>query len=254
MHQVDVYLDTLKSESAPKRKLYSAALGAWKKYTRENLFACDVDKKDIDGFIFWGEHQENWKLGTIIEYLVPLGRFLGQLGNQGMKDYVLKRIRELRAYMKTMHKSLESPVFFDVALKMLKTAKKTRLKLCLWLLAIEGMSNRCLSNLRVGHIDPQKQTYEVPLNSGVRFGLLHHCTMKIVQKHIDESNLKANDRLIDASERTIENWVKKHAKRIGLSQWKVISPGKLRYLGKNNELRELLIREYKKTPEKVVIA
>lgn len=247
MHEIDVYLNTLKSESASKRKLYSAALGAWKKYTRESLFARDADKKDVDGFIFWGEHEEKWTPNTTIDYLVPLGKFLGQLGNDEMKIYVLKRIRELRAHMKTMQKPLESPIFFDVALKMLKATEQSRLKLCLWLLAIEGMSNRCLANLRVGHIDPQKQTYKVPLDSGVKSGLLHHYTMKIIQKHIDESNLNVNDRLIGASKKTIQNWVKKHAKRIGLPQWEVVTPNKLRHLGKNSELRELLIREYKTT-------
>lgn len=251
MHEVDVYLNTLRGEGASKRKLYSAALSAWKKYTRENLFAIDADKKDVDGFIFWGEREEHWKSSTVIVYLVPLAQFFGQSGNERIRKYVLKRIRELRACMKTKHKRMERPMIFDTALEMLKIVRKIQHELCLWLLVVEGMSNRCLVNLRVGHIDPEKQTYKVPLDSGVESGRLHHYTMKIIQKYIDEASLNADDRLIGASERAIQKWVKKYAERTGLPEWKQITPNKLRHLGKNDELRQLLVREYERT-EKVL--
>lgn len=244
MHEIDVYLSTLKAKRESVRKLYTAALKAWKEYTRENLFARDADKKDIDGFVFWGEEEKDWEPNTVIGYLSPLATFFGKY-NPYLKPYILKKQRELKAYMKTTHKRVQIPIF-DVAMKMIKAAEKLQHKLCLWLMTVEGMSNLCLANLLVRHIDFKQHTYEVPLDSGLKRGQLHNYTMKLIEKRIDEDNLNHNDRLIGVRQRTIQYWTKKYAKKINFKQWKDISPNKLRNLGKNDILRELFIREYEK--------
>jgi len=248
MHEVDQYLNTLIAATPSKMKLYNAALNAWKKYTKENLFAINVHKRDVNGFIFWCEEQ--WKPNTVIDYLVPFAQFLEERGNLKMKVYILKRIKELRASIKTRHKHVEEPMIFDTVLEMLKIVTRIQHKLCLWLLTIEGMSNRCLAELRVGYVDPEKRTYKVPLDSGVESGRLHRETMRIIEKRIDEDELNPNDRLVGVSENTIQNWVRKYAEMVDFRGWKDMTPNKLRQLGSNAELREVLIREYKKTEKK----
>jgi hypothetical protein len=248
MSEVDIFLRNLRTKSKSKRKLSEASLKAWNEYTRGNLLAKDIERKHINEFSSWLEKEKGRTIGTVVDYLSPLAAFFDE-NKPELKPYILKKQRELKAYIKTMRKPPQEPMIFDVALNILKAAEELRYRLLFLLLAVEGMSNTCIEKLQVRHIDLKQRTYEIPLDPDLKSGQLHPYTTKIIETHIKKYALEPTDRLIGISERTIYNLTKKYAKRIRLREWKDVTPHKMSSLGKNNQLRELLIRALEKSDE-----
>jgi hypothetical protein len=75
---------------------------------------------------------------------------------------------------------------------------------------------------------------------------LHPSTVKLIESCRSKYHLKPEDRLLNIRQRTMQNLPKKYARKIRLPQWNKVTLSKLRRLGKNNELRILLVRAYEK--------
>jgi hypothetical protein len=244
MDEVDIFLGTLKTATGSKKKLYTYSLKAWKEYCAEHMLTHVANEKDVDGFILWGQSEKHWAIGAIRDYLTPLAAFFKK-HNQELRSYIHQRQKDLKNQMEAEKSELGQPLVFDIALKLLEAAEELRDRLCLWLVSVEGMSNLCLQEIQVRHIDFRQMTYSVDFGSRrPERGRMRPSTVRLIELCKNKYHLKPEDRLLNVSQRTMQNLPKKHARKIRLPQWNKVTLSKLRRLGNNNDLRELLVRAY----------
>jgi len=228
-----------------------AALKLWEKHTKQNPH--EAGHQDVDSLISKKLEapikKDRLTPKTLSLYLLYIAKFYDWLARgkphlvryTTLAEYIMEKSNQL--VTKEIADEANSVDHKDV-LKMLIGIRELLGKLLVRLLVFSKIPIGCLNSLRVREIY-DKRKYQTYCKGRTIEGDLYSDTPEIISEYIEKNELKNNDKLINISERHIQNLIPDYAHKIGIE--KKVTPRDLRKFGKNLDLRNWLIEEYEKT-------